>query len=488
MAIDISAVARVTGITTSFQDFRAGRVVYLPQRIAVFAQGNDAEVYPVEKTQISSAAEAGQIFGFGSPAHLIARQLLPEGGQGVGTIPVTIYPLEAPQGGTAAAGAIVPASAPTGSGSVRLRIGGVLSAPVTLNNGQTLAAVCQALADAINGQPAMPVIATATSTQVDLAAKWSGAIGDSIQINVSEQGAAAVDFGVTAMANGSGVLSVTSAIAQVGEVWETFAINTASYTDSAILDEIEAFGEGRWGGLTRKPIVFVTATTEVSLSTVAAETVGRTADRVNSVIAAPGSPELPFVIAASAVARLASVAQNNPPQDYGRQPLLGLQPGAAGVQWDYLQRDQAVKAGVSTTQVRDGRIELADVVTPFSPAGIEDPGYRYVVDIVKLGNVIFNFDLTFAVAEWDGAPLVPNDQPTVNPTAKRPRDAAAAIYAIVDSLADEAIISDPAFTKANTAAQISAQNPKRLDVNTAIKLSGNTNIVAVGLFFGFYFG
>lgn len=488
MAIDISAVARVVGITTEFQDFRAGRVVYLPQRVAVFAQGNDATTYATTKRTVTSAAQAGDVYGFGSPAHLITRQLLPENGDGVGTVPVTIYPLEAPSAGVASTGTITPANAPSGSGSVRVRIGGINSAPVTLSGSLSISDVCTALADAINGVPAMPVLATATATEVALTAKWAGVIGDEITIQVDEQGNAAVDFGVTAMASGAGVLSLTDAIAQVGDVWETMAVNSAPYTDDATLDEIEQFGEGRWGALTRKPIVFVTGTNEDDLDTVIAETSPRSSDRVNSILAAPGSPELPFVIAARAVARAARVAQNNPPQDYGRQALSGLQPGPDGVQWNYNQRDLAVKAGVSTTQVRDGRIELADLITCYNPEAEQDPGYRYVVDVVKLANVIFNFDLTFAATEWDGAPLVPDDQPTVNPTAKRPRDASAAVFAIVDNLADEAIISDPAFTKANTTAAISSQNPKRLDLNTQIKLSGNTNIVSVGLFFGFYFG
>ena len=35
MAVDQSAIARVVGIETKFQDLRGGRVLYLPQQIAV---------------------------------------------------------------------------------------------------------------------------------------------------------------------------------------------------------------------------------------------------------------------------------------------------------------------------------------------------------------------------------------------------------------------------------------------------------------------
>ena len=94
----------------------------------------------------------------------------------------------------------------------------------------------------------------------------------------------------------------------------------------------------------------------------------------------------------------------------------------------------------------------------------------------------------FATPEWDGAPLIPDDQPTTNRSAKKPKTAIAAVAAILDSLGLEAIISDPESAKANTFAEIDPGNPKRLNLNTTVQLSGNTNIVSVALAFGFFFG
>lgn len=488
MPVDINAVARVVGIETQFRDFRAGRIVYLPQRVAVFAQGNDAATYATTKYTITSAAEAGRRFGFGSPAHLAARQLLPVNGDGVGTVPVTIYPLSTPAAGAASAGAITPSAAATANGSIRVWIGGIQTAPITITSALTVADQCTAIAAAINGLVEMPVTATATATAVNLAAKWSGAAGDDIKIEITESAPLGVDYAITAMASGAGIPDVAPALAQVGEVWETFILNTVQLSDTATLDLFEAWGEPRWGALTRKPAVVLTGTTLADVSSATAISAARRLDRVNSQVAAPGSPELPFVIAARALARIANSAQNNPPRDYARQTLSGLRAGTSGQQWDYVQRDQALKLGSSTTELKNDVLSLSDVVTFYRPEGEEDPAYRYVVDIVKLQNIIFNVDLRFNSEGWDGAPLIPNDQPTVNPTAKRPKDAVAEMYAVVDNLALEAIISDPAFTKANTVATINSQNPKRLDLDTSIKLSGNANVISVGLFFGFYFG
>lgn len=193
-------------------------------------------------------------------------------------------------------------------------------------------------------------------------------------------------------------------------------------------------------------------------------------------------------MAARQLARIAKVANNNPPTDYGSQRATGLTPGDDSVQWDYAQRDQAVKAGSSTIVVKDRVVNIGDVVTFYRPEGDPLPAYRHVVDLVKLQNVIFNIDLIFNREEWDGAPLIPDDQPTVNPNARKPLSAKAAVGDKLDSLVLNAIISDAKTAKKNTAAVIDPGNPKRLNLTVPVQLSGNTNIIDVALQFGFFFG
>ena len=120
---------------------------------------------------------------------------------------------------------------------------------------------------------------------------------------------------------------------------------------------------------------------------------------------APGSNDLPFVVAARELARVLPVANENPPRDYGSQDASGLTPGTDGEQWDFLERDTAVKAGSSTIEVKDGVINLSDTVTFFHPTGDPTPAFRFVVDIVKLQNIIFNLDLIFATPRVVGCAL-----------------------------------------------------------------------------------
>jgi hypothetical protein len=76
----------------------------------------------------------------------------------------------------------------------------------------------------------------------------------------------------------------------------------------------------------------------------------------------------------------------------------------------------------------------------------------------------------------------------VNATAKKPKQAIAAVGTMLDSLGLNAIISDPSTAKASTHANINPGNGKRLDLDTTIQLSGNTNIKGVLLKFGFFYG
>jgi len=334
----------------------------------------------------------------------------------------------------------------------------------------------------------MPVVATDNATDVGLEAKWAGESSNGVFVEVVTPETGAATIAVTQLSGGLANPDVQTALDQVGNVWETMALNCLDIDDTVALDAFSTFGEGRWGALTRRPLVVFTGNTATTVANAIAVPEARKTDRTNAQLVAPGSNDLPFAVAARQLARVVVVANNNPARDYGSQVATGLTPGADGVQWAYPQRDQAVKGGSSTIEVKDGVVNVSDTVTFYHPTGDPIPAYRYVCDVVKLQNIIFNLDLIFATPQWDGAPLIPDDQPTTNREAKQPKAAKAAVASLLDSLALNAIISDPESAKAATQAAINDQNPKRLDVLTTVQLSGNANIISVDLDFGFYFG
>jgi phage tail sheath gpL-like len=588
MSIDASAIARVIGIATTFVNLRGG-VAFLPQRIAVLAQGSTAVTYPTTKQQITSSAQAGNLYGWGSPIHKIARQLFPDNNDGVGTIPVTVYPLVDDGSGAAATADITPSGTTTAAASYYVRVSGTLSAPFTIPSGAAVVNDrCRAIGKAVAAILNMPVLSTyaygavtsaaggsnvgngtctvlsvtgtpvpgawslvvntavanggvwtltdpdgnvistsvtmtpgvggatvinvggiqftltdastdfavgdkftitVPATKVNLTAKWKGVTGNDLVVEVLQPSpSVGAVFTITAPHGGLVNPSISTALTLMGNVWETMVINQMGTEDTTTLDLLSTFGEGRWGQLVRKPLIAFCGNTKSSVSTATAVSSTRLTDRTNCELVAPGSVALPFVVAARQVARIAVMANNNPPTDYGSLPVDGILPGDDSVQWDYPTRDLAVKAGCSTVEVNDGVMQIGDVVTMYHPTGDPNPAYRYVVDIVKLQNIIFNTNLIFAAPEWAAAPLIPDDQPTVNPNARKPRSAKTEVAVMIDSLGLNAIISDPKTAKKSIQASINAQNPKRLDLQFTVQLAGNSNVKSVDLLFGFFYG
>jgi len=492
MSVDATAIARVLGIEPRFRDLRGGAVQFLPQQIGIFGQGTTALAgYALTPYRITSASMASGRYGFGSPIHLAALQLFPVTGDGVGTIPVWVYPTADAGGAAASVGSITPSGTAAAVATYRVRIAGILSAPFTTAVGDTVALLCGKIFAAVSAILEMPSVAANLTTSVSLTAKWKGASGNDITVevldNAGEVPATGLTFTIVQPVAGAGDPDLSASLALLGSRWITLVINCQGMNTIA-LNDLSDVGEGRWGQLVRRPFVAFTGSRVAVVATATTVTDARPTDRVNCQLVSPGSVHLSLQIAAAQVREIAKVANNNPPTDYGSRLVRGLVPGPDGSQWDYVQRDQAVKAGSSTVENKNGLVNISDVVTMYKPVGETPPAYRYVVDIIKVMTIIYNLDLEFANPSWDGAPLIPDGQPTTNPNARKPSGAKAAVCKILDSLGLEAIISDPKTAKENTFAAISSQNPKRLDVSTTVQLSGNTNIISVDLYFGYFFG
>lgn len=484
-AVDPSAVARVVGIETSFKNLRED-IVLLPQRVAVIGQGSTAATYSLDRRQFLSSVEVGEVYGFGSPLHLAAKEFFPANNDGIGTIPFTVYPLA--DGTTAATGDLTPSGGPqTSTEEYIVKINNIPSEKIVIPKDTIAVDTIPLVIAAVNANINMPVIASDGTTKVDFTAKWKGASGNNLFIEIVGP-AAGITYIVTQPSGGAGNPDVQDALDKVGTIWETLFLNCLEIADTTALEKFYVFGENRWSPLVKKPCLFFTGTNEKDPATVVVIPDARPLDRNNSQFVGVGSNNLPFVVAARQLARLAVVANSNPPVDYAGQPADGIVPGLDIDQWTYAERDFVVKKGSSTIEIVDNLIEMSDTVTFYHKTGEDPPAYRYVVDIIKIMNVTFNIRLIFESPDWKGTVLLPSGQASTNPRVRRPSDAVAALSTMYDSLGLAAIISDPDFAKDNIQAEISSSNPKRLDISSLYKLSGNTNIISIDSEFGFYFG
>lgn len=483
-AISASAVGRAIGVQSEFTDLRAGRIAFLPQRVAVFGQGSETVTYSTARREVFSAAEVGEVYGFGSNLHLAAMGLF----QSIGNIPVTVYPLNKAAGAVAAAGTITPSGNVTKTAAFTVYVGGFATAQAIANVGETAAQVAAKLSTAINDLYYSPVVATEAAGVVTATAKCLGETGNRIKISVSGPTDAGITFAVVQPTGGTGIADVATALTLMGDTWETLVLNCGLPTTTATLDKFSTANESRWDPEVGTPFLAFNVSTETAVATAYAVSDARKTDRTNVQLNFPGSVSHPCYIAGSALAAIAVIANDNPPQDYGSQLVAGVLPGPAESQWTSSMRDTAVKKGCSTIQVRDGVCYLSDTVSMYHPTGEEPPAYRYVCDQMKVWTIRHNVATEFRKPEWDGAPLIPDSQPTVNPSARKPKSAKAVLWQIIDNLAKEAIISDPEFAKNSVLTGINSSNPKRLDAVFETPLSGNTNIISVTNKFGFYFG
>lgn len=494
MGVSASAVSRVTGVTVTPRNFNTGSAAMLPQRLVVIGVGNSDVNYDTKKYVCEGTAyEIGQKYGFGSPLHLAALQLFPQVGSGA-TFPVTFIGVKFGESeGAAASGQISIEGSATSAGTVVIDLAG-LEIEVTIAKGDTADDIKTKIINAVNAQTNRVATASATSgSVVNLTSRWDGVLGNRISLEVSSD-VSGITFTATEFANGAGTPDVTAALSEIGtSVWETFVLDTFDYmtksnstiSAASTLDIYQTWGEGRWDTLTKMPALVAHGCVD-DFATRTAVSDARKTDYINFFITSVGSSELPFVVAAKGLLGMLTVADENPAQNY-KNVLTGLSRGDDSEQEAYTVRNQSVLKGASTNIVNGSVAQLNDIVTFYHPdADGKYPSRRYVVDAVKLMNIVYNLRLITEADDVVGAPLVPDEQVTTNPTALQPKTFKTWFRNLANSLGLNAIISDVDFTLDNITVSIDSENSKRVNYVFPVKVSGNVEVVSGDVYFGQY--
>lgn len=487
MSVDVNAMSRVLGIDVEVKNFNTGNSLYLPQRIAIIGQGNSNSQYETKKYTVLTVGEVAERFGYGSPIHLACKMLLPANNDGIGAIPLTIYPLKDKANGVAAAGEIAITGKATEQKSFKIYIGGI-SAQVVISKNDTAESALTKIKEAIDGILEMPCKTSEVSDgKLTLTAKWKGESGNQISINIDDAIVNGLTISKTNFTNGAVNPDVDEALSQIKDVWETFILNCLNYTDADTLEKYRNFGIGRWNNTIKKPcLVAHGCTDDFTTRTAITNAPAQINDRINFLIVSVGSEELPFCVAARGLAKdIVPTANSNPATNY-KGTLTQLKAGDDSKQEDWTIRDKAVKLGSSTNIKIGDSAALNDTVTFWHPSSDNVGVYKYVCDNVKIMNVLYNCEVIFASDEWKGVPLQPDSASPRNPKTKRPKDAKAVLSALADSLEADAIISDKKFTLENMTANIDSQNPKRLNWVFPVKISGNVEVISGNVYVGVY--
>jgi len=440
--------------------------------------------------QYTKEKDVADAYGYGSQLHLAARQLLPANGNGIKGIPVTFYPLDDAGTGVVADGNIGCTGTSTSAGGGYVYIGGIKSAAITIPTDTAAADALALIKTAIAAILEMPVIdGTVGAGVLPLTCKWKGVTGNKITIDISELVCAGLTFTTSAMANGANNPLVSGALAYLTDIWETIIINCMNYEDAASNLLYHTAAEARWEQTVKRPFIVATGCVDnFATRTAITDTDASKLQRCNFLIQSTGSREMPWIIAAQGLVNdIAQKANDTPAYNY-TGALAGLQTGADNVQENLTTRDAALKLGASTNTKAGSLAVLADIVSFYHPDGESQPAFRYIVDQIKLMNIMYNLDIIQETLR--GRPLLPDGTPTNDPDAVQPKMVLTLLSNLASSLASgrSAIIADPEFTQKNMSCSINSENPKRIDTVFPVKLSGNVEVNSTDIYFSFYLG
>ena len=499
-AVSSSAISRVLGYQLTTGNF-INTTPNLPARIAILGEANAANQTDLDLTPVSvtSAQQAGELYGFGSPIYNVMRILRPVSGGGVGAVETVVYPQAEAGSAESQVNTITVTGTATANATHYVKVAGRTSLDgetyaVLVKDGDDVATVAGKIADAVNGVLGCPFSAVAAAGVVTFTSKWKGETAASLVLEMFTDSVPAgmtYTFGVTNDA--VGVPSVTTALNLFGNEWNNIVLNTYG-TDDDVMDALEAYNgipsatdpTGRYAGITFKP--FVALAGNVSPTGLPAEVIGRRTQVTNVICPAPNSSGHAMEAAAN-VARLLGVQMNDNPelaiagQSYPDMPTAAT----IGDFANYDDRNLMAKSGVSTVDLVNGAYQVQELVTTYHPVGELNPQFRYVRSLVQDFNVKFGYRLLEEIYVQDH--VIANDEDTIK-VGKfvKPMTWKSVLGNYFDDLVERGIIVDADFSKDSLIVNLSTTNPDRLETFFKYKRSGFARVGATTVEAGFNFG
>lgn len=472
----------------------------LPQRIAVLAEANAANqsTLDTESWEVTTLQAGGQRYGFGSPVYNLLRILRPVSGDGVGGIPIYVYPQAEASGATSRILEVAATGTATNNGTHTVVIGGRYSLDgvnydINIEQGDGPADISAKIADAVNNVLGSPVAASDTGYESWLETKWKGLTAQGVTVSVDTNGNdLGITYTVTEQQTAAGTPSIADALADFGSNWNTIVINSYG-TVSSVMTALEQFNgipdpanpTGRYAGIVMKPFIAFTGSVDDDPSAI---TDARLNDVTIAICPAPLSQAHPMEAAANMCVLAAKTYQNTPNLDVQNQYYPDMPaPTSIGSMAAYSERDRIVKKGCSTVDLTAGRYLVQDFVTTYHPVGETPPQFRYVRNLM----IDFNVRFGYYLLEQDNVMnhSISNDNDVVSATdVIKPKQWKAILGDYFIDLAARALIVDAAFSNTSLTVSIGTTNPDRLESFFRYKRSGYARIASTTAEAGFNFG
>jgi phage tail sheath gpL-like len=477
----------------------------LPQMIAIFGEANTANQtdLTVDKREITSAKEAGEIYGYGSPIHRIMSILRPvNGGDGVGGIPTVVFPQITDEAATATEIEWTVTGTATANATHYVVINGrdtinfqMISFSVV--TGDTATIIAGKIKDAINACLGAPVTAANTLGVMTATTKWKGVTSTELDMAIDYgDNSAGLTYAISDTTLGAGSVDLADSLALFANDWYTCVINPYGTTIPATLATFEAFNgvpasipTGRWSATVFKPFMafFGSVLSSRSSLTTITDANARVEQVTNVLCPAPASKGFTWEAAANVVALFARQMQDNPHLDinnlsYPDMPVPS--DGNIGDMADYNNRDLLVKVGCSTVILENGAYKVMDLVTTYHPDGETPLQFSYCRNLNLDWNVKDAYTTLETIRLRDKTLVRDNQNVTVTGAIK-PREWKAVVFDLFEDLAEKALINDPQFSKDSLQVQVSPTNPNRFETRFRYKRTGIARIESTDAEAGF---
>ena len=500
-AVGLDRISRVSGYNVKKGVFTTD-TQNLPQIIAVFGEANSANQsgLTTDKIEVTSAAQAGELFGYGSPIHSMMRILRPLSGDGVGGIPTIVFPQISSESATPTMRKWTVTGTATANATHTVIINGRTNIDYAQYSfdvvaGDTPTVIAGKIADAINGTLSAPCIAESSAGVVAVITKWCGATSAEFNMSINYgNNPAGVAYAQTDDSNGAGSVDLSDSLAQFGDDWYTMVLNPYGSSQFSVLESFNGFPSdlnptGRYSGLIYKPFcAYFGSTLSSQTDLVAITDNGSRVSQVTNVLCpAPNSLGFSFEAAANVVALASVIFQNNPNLDVNNQSYPDMpipSNGNIGDMSDYNSRDYLVKKGCSTVLLKNGAYVIQDLVTTYHPSGEVPLQFSYPRNLNIDWNVADSYRTLETIYLKDKT-LVSDNQIVDVDGCIKPSQWKGIVYALFDELAQIALINEPQFSKDSLKVMISTTNPNRFETAFKYKRTGIARIESTTASAGF---
>ncbi len=347
------------------------------QRMLIIAQKSEDSEAALEPVQIYDDATAGQLFGFGSQAHIMAKAAI----RANLYLDLSVLPVPPNSAGIAATGKLELAGTATGSGVVSLTIADT-SIAVAASSQDQASNVLAELATAVNAEQDLPVTAQVVTPEdpdgdgeqvadppyLSLTAKNKGTLGNMVSLAVSCT-APGLTATLTKMSGGQSDPDIDDALAIVfGSDYTLYCMPWAAQAQLAALKE---HLDNISGPLEqRRATAWLASTDTLSNCTTLAGQIN--SGRI-SLACLSGTTSLPEAVSAAYCAVAAS--EDDPARPLNTLELTGITVPPDSAKLSRTEQEVALKNGVTPLEVGPGDVvQIVRAISTYTKnaAGVAD--------------------------------------------------------------------------------------------------------------------